>query len=337
MSDYNNTEILTAIQSACEKYVSEKIDGTEFRKVFTDIQNELWDNKDFVLDIIKLLVTDEELYNVALEKRVSFPELIYSFIPDRFWENEDTVFEAAELTVEFINEVCYYLSCEDIKGIFKYTPSKIRENRSFILKTIDLIAKWARGMDDLYCIDELIPDPFFENTDNLRYAVISMCEAHSLNAAEFGMFPSAVWKQKENIFLILSNLQDELETDRYNFTMYPNFRGSNQDYLELLLEYVDDSFKSDKDFILEFTDYDYFSDDFDTLYGWMDKELWQDKEIVLKFLENDTTSVIYIPKELAQDEEIIAYIDDNVDFDWALKGIADEKIPKWIKELRDKQ
>jgi hypothetical protein len=86
---------------------------------------------------------------------------------------------------------------------------------------------------------------------------------------------------------------------------------------------------------MEFLDYSYFSDEFDVLYDWMDKDLWCNKEVVLKILETDATAVVYVQQELSTDEEVKNYIEENIDFEWDLSGVPEEKIPQWIKEIRN--
>ncbi len=126
-------------------------------------------------------------------------------------------------------------------------------------------------------------------------------------------------------------LEENLRSDRYHFTMYPTYRGSNRDYLETFFDHIPDKFRSDDEFVMDFLYHDYFAEEFDMLYDWMDKKLWHDKDIVLKALEVTPSAVIYIPQELSTDEEIRTYIEENIDFEWDLNGIPDEKIPQWIK------
>ena len=64
----------------------------------------------------------------------------------------------------------------------------------------------------------------------------------------------------------------------------------------------------------------------------MDKELWKDKKVVLKILDNDVTAIINISEELSADEEIQDYIDENIDFKYDLSEVPKEKIPQWIKD-----
>ena len=131
---------------------------------------------------------------------------------------------------------------------------------------------------------------------------------------------------------ILICLQDALGNDRAWGTVYCNFRGNDEGYFKDFLDHVPDQFKSNKDFVLNLLDFDYFLDAFGLVYDWIDQSLWADKEFVMKTLELDESAVLKVSDQLASDEEFRAYVDENFDLEWGTKGVPQEKIPQWIKD-----
>ena len=82
--------------------------------------------------------------------------------------------------------------------------------------------------------------------------------------------------------------------------------------------------------------YEYFKDDLDVLYNWIDVDMWRDKSFVTEALELDAASAVYVSDELSEDDEIKRCIIANVDLDWDLGRAPCERIPEWIKRLLDK-
>ena len=85
---------------------------------------------------------------------------------------------------------------------------------------------------------------------------------------------------------------------------------------------------------MEFLGYDYFCDAYSVVYEWADPSLWEDKEFVLPVLELDCQAVIYVTDELASDPEFCDYIHENIDLDWELQYVPEDKIPQWIKDWK---
>lgn len=337
MEKYNDkNDMLNAARAAislgCEQYVPAEIDEDGFKKVLSDIPEQIWLDADASLSMISILVEDEELYDISLQKNKSFAEFICGFIPNVFWKNTDGILRLTELIVDNMISWCSCAAFSDFGDVLQFVSDDVRSERSFILSMIELIAARQNSLEWNGNFEDVIPDSFLNDKDDLLAVVMFIMGANQSNAADFGLVPSSAWKHSEVIFWILSNFQDQYESDRYLFTMYPVFRGSKRDYLESFIQFVPDKFKSDKDFVLEFLEYSYFSEEFDVLYDWMDKELWNDKKVVLKILDNDVTAIINISEELSADEEIQDYIDENIDFEYDLSGVPEENIPQWIKE-----
>ena len=338
MEQYKNETLEAAkarIAVACEEYVSDKIDEDGVRDVLSAIPEALWADESAALSMVTILVEDDELYDKSLEEDKYFAEFICGFLPEAFWNNRDGILSVTGLIVDSLISWCSFASFSDFTDVLRFVPDCVRQDRAFLLSIIEIVAARENSLDWNGGFDDLISDSFLSDKDSLLAVVMYIMRAKQSNAADFWMVPTAAWEYQEIVFWILENFRDEYESDHYLFTMYPVFRGSVRDYLESFIQFIPDKFKSDKEFILEFLREDYFASEFDLLYDWMDKDLWYDKELVLKALESDVTSVVYVPKEMSKDKEIKNYIDENIDFDWDLSEIPEEKIPQWIKELKE--
>lgn len=325
---------LGEIERACEAYVSGEIDDEGLRGVLVNLPAALWNDPDSLESMLNILLEDEDLYDVSLEKKYWFSEFIVDLLPTFFWEEQSNVLRATEIIIDSIIRNYECASSADLESIFEKVPESWWDDSNFALTMVDMVVGRESGIEDLNCIDSIFPDTVFKDKHSLLYTVRSITNETQANAAEFRLFPRATWEDRELVFMILSNLDYELRSDRYLFTMYPVFRGSNTDYLESFFYYVPDKFKTDKEFALEFLSYTYFHDDLKVLFDWMDGSLWYDKDVVLKALECNVNSLLYVPRELAASEEVRTYIDENIDLEYDLGGVPNDSIPEWIKELR---
>lgn len=326
---------LSTINEACTHCLNEDIDISELKATILNLPKELWLDNECSYSLVDALLENSDLYDVSLEEDLFFTDFLCDLIPNEFWSDPDRAITAMDIIISTLPEICEYASVSDCKAVIKCFPSEYLQNKNFMLGVLDVIIDNARIIDDLNCIDKFVPSNFFDDAHSLRYIVSSICNASEQNATDFWLFPSAAWENKEAIFMILSNLQDQFESDSYLFTMYPTFSSNKRQYIEYMLDYTHEKFKCDKDFVLEFLEYNYFSEYFDVLYNWMDEALWHDKEVVMASLEVDHTVVQYIPNEFSTDEEIRNYIYENVDMKWDLGSVSKDKIPEWIKELFD--
>lgn len=304
---------LEAIEGFCKLYANKEMDREGFCKALADIPECLWTGKASSLAMITALAENDDLYELFQEKCETTPSVIGATFPRLFWNNKENVLGAIELLIEILFRDFEYANCYEIECIFKNIPQEFWRDRVFALSVVDIISKWARGIEDLESVDELIPTNVFNEPDKVDYAIISLAQSNEFNATDFYAYPAAAWKNRESIFLMLGYLADALDGDSYN--MYPTFRGSKQDYLESFLSNVPDIFKTDKDFVLEFLGYDTLLDGFEALYTWMDKSLWADKEVVVKILDNDYDLLDRVSKELMDDEEFKQYLKENFDLD----------------------
>ena len=324
-------ELLQKIIEACAAYRFEELDDTGFQRVIDEIPAEVWQDKDAALAIVKELVENDDLYQVSLKKHSFFAEFICSLLPQSFRENPDYILATAEIVADFMAEYCEGASSSDLEKVFSSMPHTHWEDDAFATAAANLVFDRAYTLYDLNCISEVIPETVWKNEDELVWVVRSIFCADERNMANLSLFPRKSWESARVIFEILSCLQAALENDRAWRTAYCNFPGDIERYFDDFLYYVPEKFKSDKDFILELLEYDYFFDGFIQVYDWIDQSLWSDKEFVLKVLELDTSAVIKVPDQLATDEEFRVYVEENIDLDYI--G-PEEKLPQWIKDWK---
>ena len=335
----NNETLSSAVErigAVCDRYASGEIDREMLVSALSDAPETVWSDKSSSARIVELLVENDALYNSSLDGEELYVELIAGLLPQAFWSVKKNAVVITEILIDTVIRDYGYASCCDVTAIFTRVPAMLWEDRSFALTLVDVITKRMGAFDDLGSIDDLFPEAVFENASNVLYTVLSIFRADQRNATRFGILPAAAWQDRRIILMILSNLEDALRSDRYLFTMYPTFRGSNRDYLSSSLRYAPTELKSDKEFILEFMGYEYFRDDLDALYDWIDVDMWRDKGFVTEALKVDAASALYVSNELSEDEEIRRCIIANVDLDWDLGRAPSERIPEWIKKLLEK-
>jgi hypothetical protein len=256
---------------------------------------------------------------------------VCQLLPNSFWENRENILGAAEIIADYMAEFCEGVSRYDIEPVFDHITPELWEDNRFASAAANLVFERAYSMDDLNCISDLIPESVWKNENELCWVVRCIYNEDERNMGYLSLFPEKSWESAEVIFEILSCLQFALENDRSWGTVYCNFRDGIENYFDGFLAYVPEKFKSDKDFILNLLDYDYFADGFAQVYDWIDQSLWSDKEFVMEVLEKDCGAVIYVPDALATDEEFRTYIDENIELKWIEREYSQDEIPQWIK------
>jgi len=303
------------IKNSCSSYCSGEIGKDEVCKILADIPEALWRDKASSLSMIKILMEDDDLIELSCETETLFVELVCGFIPEIFWDNKDSILALTEMLINFIGINFDFASGCDIDAIFAHFSDSMWQDSGFTTAMTEIISKRQNVIEGFGGIDEFIPAVAFENKDNAWDITVSIMESCDRNAVEFDLFPKSAWEDSRIVFAILDNLQEKLEVDRYHFTMYPSFCGSNRDYLKNMFDYISDDFKKDKDFAIEFLEYYYFFDCFDILFNWVDESLWSDKEFVMEALENDPDVLGRVSEDLLSDKEFRKYIEENFDME----------------------
>ena len=304
------------ITVACERFVTKEIDFDGLREVFFCVPELFWSDINAMRKIMELPLYDEDIYNMALEMSLNISDFVCELIPKRFWENKNGIVAILDLICDYHSECSEYVGTSDFKAVFNHVAEEMWEDRHFATKLVDKVTEWARRIDDLNCVDELIPKSFFKDEYDAGYVISSLCSANNMNAADFDLFPNAAWQYPDVITWILSNLEDELSHG--GFTMYPAFSGSKQDYISSFIDHIPDSFKSDSSFILELLEHSYFSIAFDLIYDWIDQSLWADSEFAAAVLcDIDDNAFDRVPIELWEDEDFINALENSFDiYEW---------------------
>ncbi len=249
--------------------------------------------------------------------------------------------ELNEKLKEIINELEEVFSEEeDCSEIFENIPEELWRDRYCSLTIIEKIFENSEYLEGYYAPCELIPDYFWYDLDNARAAIRYIgYDSDKFNINE--IFPNSFFSNKvmlkeiveynydglyyasdelrgdpSIILTALSNLEEKIElrneecTDDWHISPL-----DAREELEKLLELVSDTLKSDKEFILEFLEHDYFIDEFDILYNWIDEKLWDDQDFVIDVLKIDTDAFEYISDSLISNEEFIKRVVEETDMD----------------------
>jgi hypothetical protein len=251
-------------------------------------------------------------------------------------EELETKKEKIKPILEELEDLLEYSFVEAKEFISKLDDEYWTDNFSS-LAIIEKLSYYFREMDD-YDLDEFIPEIFWNNRKNALDAFDIIAESECFNVGAY--VPSYLWEDenaalyivskeysglgyisdkltnyKKIVFYALSNLEDKIRESYYNFPALPWDR--NQ-HLEWFMEEVSKSLKNDKDFILELLDYDYFSDEFDIIYNWIDASLWNDKDFVRKVVKVDIDNLNRMSDELKADgsflEEIANTLEEDLEY-----------------------
>ncbi len=313
------------ITEACSRFVSEDIDFDGLKEVFFNLPESLWSDNEAVCRMMEIPLYDEDIYDIAIDMHFNISEFVCELIPQRFWEDKNGIVSILDLICDYNSKCAEYVSVSDFEAVLNRVTEEMWADRTLAVELIDKIAEWARGIDDLNCVDQLIPKSFFKDKYDALYVVSSLCNANNMSVADFYLFPDAVWQYSDAILWILSNLEDELAGQ--GFTMYPAFRGNKKDYISSLIEYIPDSFKLDKGFILELLEHDYFCDGFDLVYDWIDQSLWADGDFVASVLTDvESEAIDRVAKELFKDEKFMSALENQYDvYEWGCELLNDGK------------
>jgi hypothetical protein len=208
-------------------------------------------------------------------------------------------------------------------------PEELWRDVKSSCKIMETFFEWVNSDFFVYPIT-FIPEFFWEDRKRVWAYVVTLCEFYEDERIDFNfteLIPEKVLEDKEfakmllscNYFEIMSEIPKSLKSD-------PEIVFSALECIEKNIEYREDTsmlsapdknecvrdllneisneLSYDKDFILDFLDYDYFADCVEVVYDWVDKSLWLDKDFVINVLEKDCDAVNYIAEELLNDEDI---------------------------------
>ena len=242
---------------------------------------------------------------------------------------------------EIINELEEVFSEEgDCTEIFENIPEELWRDRYCSLSLIGTIFENASYFDGYYAPCEFIPDYFWDDFNNAIAAIRYIGDDSSkFNINEIfpnrffsvkvllkeiveynydGLYYASKELKADSLIILaaLYSLEEKIELRNEecscNWNLLP-FEAREE--LEELFKLVSDTLKSNKEFILEFLEHDYFIDEFDVLYKWIDKELWKDQDFVIEVLNIDINAVEYIDDSLISNEEFVEKVVEETDLD----------------------
>ena len=243
-------ELLKKIEESCIQYFNKELDESSFQKVIDDIPAEVWQNKESAVAIVKVLVENEYLYEVSLEKLVVFSQFICNLLPQSFRENSDYILSTAEIIADFMETFDEGLSSSDLDVVFSCMPNTPWEDGCFATAAANIVIDRAYSMYDLNCISDVIPESVWKNENELCWLVRRLFNEDERNMECLSLFPEKSWESVEVMCEIFSCLASAIENDREWGTVYCNFRGNLEEYMETFLSYVPERFKSDKNLLI---------------------------------------------------------------------------------------
>ena len=311
---------IEAITEASAQFVEEEIDFDELKKLFSDIPEALWKDSAAMKKMVEIPLYDEDIYDIALDMDLNISEFVCELMPKKFWENGESIVSILELICAYNSKYSEGVSTLDFNAVLNHVTDEMWKDKKLATKIVDRVIEWAHAIEDMNSVDELIPDAFFEHEYDALYVVRGLCKVDT-NADDFCLFPSAAWRYQSVIIWILSNLEDELSGGR--FTMYPVYRRS--EYISSLIEYIPNSFKSDKNFVLALLEHSYFRDAFDLIYDWVDPSLWSDGEFVSSVIKDvDSDAITRASEALLEDEEFMSTLEDRYYiYEWGCELLDD--------------
>ena len=273
--------------------------------------------------------------------------------------------EIKEKLAEFsaqIETASYEDDQEGIIAALNSIPMSFWEDPACFLRIIETFFDNVRS-DMFVYPTEFIPNSFWENEENVRAYVLTLCDYYEEDKIDFNLtgelIPSYILENKNIAVLLLrsnvdetfSYILDEFKTDpeiilaalqgvenkitirEYNATSWlPPL--DPEECLEEFIGEIPESLSSNKEFILDFHDFlvgsSYFYNN-DLLYNWVNKELWLDKDFAIKMASQDRCAVSAISDKeivfeiLSNDNDAIEYVSDALFEDAEfVKKIKDE-------------
>jgi hypothetical protein len=267
----------------------------------------------------------------------------------------------AEISAQ-IEAASYEEDQEGIIAALNSIPMPFWEDSACFLSIIETFFENVKS-DMFVYPTEFIPDSFWENEENVRAYVLTLCDYYEKDRIDFNLtgelIPSRILKSKNIVALLLrsnvdetfSYISDEFKTDPEiilaaleGVENKINIREYNSTYwlppldpdecLEEFICKIPKSLSSNKDFILDFHDFLAHSSCFccnELLYKWVDTVLWLDKDFVFEMVSQDHFAISAVSDKdivfeiLSKDNDAIEFVSDELleDADFT-KKIKDE-------------
>lgn len=184
----------------------------------------------------------------------------------------------------------------------EFIPDYLFENEDFIDRYVNLLC-WFYSDELLdYNFIELIPSEVLDDKERCKQFL-------SCNYLEIVYYvPEEFWGDPSVVFAALEGLENHIE---YRESAPMLSAPDKSECVRDLFEQVSKDLSNNKDFILDYLDYE---DDFaciDVVYDWVDKSLWFDKDFVKKVLDIDYRLSDEYLKEAMKDEEFAEWFNEQ--------------------------
>lgn len=249
-----------------------------------DLPENLAKNKNFILELIRLS---------------EFTKLPLYFLEDIYKKDKDIVYEAIKKT----------------GNAFQFAHESLKKDRKFVLKVVEYDGYALKYVDQKLKKDKEVALVAFkdfgtvdygtggclqyldESLKNDREVVIA---ALAFNGTALEYASNELKKDKE---IVLNAIRNETEAIKFADSSLRNNKQFILDAVRrssgLILEYLEENLKKDKNFVLEILSLDGWS------LRWADKSLMKDKDLVLKAIKLDVRNFGDIDENLAKDKKFI--------------------------------
>ena len=194
---------------------------------------------------------------------------------------------------------------------------------------------------------EFIPDFFWENEENVRAYVLTLCDYYGEDRIDFNLtgelIPRFVLKNKEIVMWLLGcnvdetlgylsdeQLQDpeiilaalegvenKIKCREYNATTWLPPLDPEKCLAEFINQ-IPESLALNRDFVLDFHGFmaqSSYLDIFDLLYKWVDNTLWTDRDFVFEVLSENEDALEYAAEELLNDADFAKRLKDELNIE----------------------
>lgn len=168
------------------------------------------------------------------------------------------------------------------------------ENNFYSISLINTMLYYFYEMDD-YVLEGFIPSYLWEDEQAALYIM-------TLDYTGLRYVSDKLNNYRKIVLYALSNLEEKIEESYNNFPALP---WDNRKYLKWFMKDISKSLKNDKEFILQLLSYNYFINEFDVIYDWIDEELWYDKEFIIDVAAIDEDILNRMSNKLKKDVEFL--------------------------------
>lgn len=243
----------------------------------------------------------ENIHQAIDEEDDEMLEDAFKNVPETFWEDSACF---SPIMCAFFDGVGYEWYFYPVDFI----PKCFWEDESNVYSYVALLSDYYYQERIQYNLCELMPLELLENVEIAK--LMLKCNVDET----LGYVSNDLLSSPEIALSALEGVQNKIEYRENNSTSWlPPF--DVRECLEEFFANIPKTLASNKDFILDFLNYDYFNCDFDLLYDWIDQALWSDKEFVFEVLSANTDAIECVSDDLLSDQDFVQKIKEELNID----------------------